>query len=82
MITRLQHKKSFGLVKRPLPLGEGWGEGLARTGTSPTSVSIFSLRFTQMSPLQIIELAISGDSENLSPAHACSAADSFVTGRE
>jgi len=30
MITRFQHKK------RPLPLGEGWGEGLARTGTTLT----------------------------------------------
>src|SRR2546426_5493750 len=30
MITSLQHKK------RPLPLGEGWGEGLASTETTPT----------------------------------------------
>src|SRR6266571_7080444 len=37
MITRLQHKK------RPLPLGECWGEGLARTGTTPTFFFPFSL---------------------------------------
>src|SRR5438132_2896222 len=39
MITSLQHKK------RPLPLGEGWGEGLARTGTTPSFFFPFSLSF-------------------------------------
>src|SRR5438132_11465824 len=39
MITSLQHKK------RPLPLGEGWGEGLARTGTTPKFFFPFSLTF-------------------------------------
>src|SRR5438132_2093750 len=39
MITNLQHKK------RPLPLGEGWGEGLARTKTTPTFFFPFSLTF-------------------------------------
>src|SRR5947207_5398284 len=29
--------------KRPLPLGEGWGEGLASTGTTPTFFFPFSL---------------------------------------
>jgi hypothetical protein len=35
--------KSFS-SKRPLPLGEGWGEGLASTTNQPTP-SFFSLRF-------------------------------------
>src|SRR5437016_9449556 len=39
MITSLQHKK------RPLPLGEGWGEGLARTGTTAKFFFLFSLTF-------------------------------------
>src|SRR3989449_3438098 len=39
MITSLQHKK------RPLPLGEGWGEGLARTRTTPKFFFLFPLTF-------------------------------------
>src|SRR6266480_861140 len=31
--------------KRPLPVAEGWGEGLARTGTTPTFLFPFSLSF-------------------------------------
>jgi hypothetical protein len=30
--------------ERPLPLGEGWGEGLARTGTTPRLSFLLSLR--------------------------------------
>src|SRR5438046_8231044 len=36
MITKLQHKK------RPLPLGEGWGEGLASANQSCILFSFFS----------------------------------------
>jgi hypothetical protein len=39
MIISLQHKK------RLLPFGEGWGEGLASIGTTPTSVFLFPLTF-------------------------------------
>src|SRR5947207_6483610 len=39
MITSLQHKK------RPRPLEEGWGEGLAHTGTTPKFFFLFSLTF-------------------------------------
>jgi len=60
MIPRLQHRrflvqyaKNLSATKieslsskRPLPLGaEGWGEGLARTGTTPTFFFPFSLSF-------------------------------------
>ena len=37
MITKLQHRK------RSLPLGEGWGEGLASTRTNPAFFFPFSL---------------------------------------
>src|SRR5256884_1520135 len=39
MITSLQHKK------RPRPLEEGWGEGLAHTGTTSKFFFLFSLTF-------------------------------------
>src|SRR5207302_10929050 len=31
--------------KRPLPLGEGWGQGLASTANYPHTLFLFSLRF-------------------------------------
>ena len=53
MITSLQHRRflvqyaknlSVAKLKLPLPLGEGWGEGLAHRRTAPTSFSLCSLR--------------------------------------
>jgi hypothetical protein len=52
MKSRLLYKSLFALgicrslsFKRSLPLGEGWGEGLARTGTTSTFSFLFPLRF-------------------------------------